>query len=333
MKKRMLNILCWGCSVFLIAIYVYILYLGFFPNVCREYKMYYIDETLVDWPGYGGLKYKLGEKMYFGSDYSDVIKNCGAGWGAVEAGARWTDGNEAKLYFDVSGIIEENYEVPLVFSLEIVNTLADKVEVLCNGILLGTIRMDDKNFVTVLSEDLIKKGFLEFTFAIDNPVRPCDVSDSLDDRQLGIMVKSVEIKKIQSVAEKISFASKKNMQEGISAEELDKWGWSHAEELATWTDGNIARLLFYLEDEKKFIKISTKNIVAEGKIEVICNGKKVGDMSKELGREYIFYFDNPIQGLVSLDFLISNPVRPCDDSDSPDKRWLGLYASEISFGE
>ena len=68
-------------------------------------------------------------------------------------------------------------------------------------------------------------------------------------------------------------------------------------------------------------------------IEVVCNGVLVGSMSKEKGTRYEFSFDSPVQGETVVEFFISNPIRPCDISDSNDERLLGIYASKIYFGD
>lgn len=331
MKIKRLDILCWIVSGILISIYVYILYLGLFPNVCKEYQMYYIDETLVDWPGYNGLNYTLGEKLYFGLDYDNTLKNRGLGWGNKESKACWTDGTEAKLYFDLSNSNEKS----LVLSFEIEQCLTDKVDVIANEVLLGTIQKNDKIFMAIIPKESIKNGFLELTFIIDEPIRPCDVSDSLDQRQLGVMLKSVEINAMKQVCDEIvSFTFNENLQMNeISANDFQGEGWSHTEEYATWTIGNYASLFFDLEKEKKSMEIELNNIAAENVIEVVCNGVIIGSMSKEKGTKYEFLFDSPLQGETVVEFSISNPIKPCDISDSNDERLLGIYVSKIHFGD
>ena len=55
-KNALLYIVC----AVLVVFYLIVLWLGFNPDVCLEYKMYYLTNELSDWPGYGKLPYELG---------------------------------------------------------------------------------------------------------------------------------------------------------------------------------------------------------------------------------------------------------------------------------
>ncbi len=53
--------------------YAFVLFLGKKPEVSREYRMYYMDHVLSDWPGEGGLEYDPGTLLY-GTGYSKYRK-------------------------------------------------------------------------------------------------------------------------------------------------------------------------------------------------------------------------------------------------------------------
>ena len=52
------------------------------PKVSKEYELYYIKKQLKDWPGYGGLRYNLGEQLFFGTQANGMqkITNRDPGW-------------------------------------------------------------------------------------------------------------------------------------------------------------------------------------------------------------------------------------------------------------
>lgn len=102
--------------VYIICALVLVFYLCvlFAPrDVCLEYEMYYVEKTLDDWPGYGGLKYELGNPVYFGSDRKNANSlRRGKGWSTREKEYCWTVANEANVYFcidpEISGSIQLN---------------------------------------------------------------------------------------------------------------------------------------------------------------------------------------------------------------------------------
>lgn len=68
LKNTVIYIIC----VVLAAFYIWVLWVGQNPNVCIEYKMYYITNELSDWPGYNRLSYKLGTVEYASRYYKSA---------------------------------------------------------------------------------------------------------------------------------------------------------------------------------------------------------------------------------------------------------------------
>ena len=71
-------------SALLFISYVIILGTSMYPEVCTEYELYYIDGRLQDWPGYGGLQYRLGTPVIFVSTEEERTKRRGNSWNSFE---------------------------------------------------------------------------------------------------------------------------------------------------------------------------------------------------------------------------------------------------------
>ncbi len=102
--KKMLPVCGYAVSALLFLSYVMILGTSLFPKVCAEYRLYYIERELQDWPGYGGLQYRLGTPVVFRSTEEDRTRRCGNSWNSFEEDGCWTYGGHSALYF--SGIFQ-----------------------------------------------------------------------------------------------------------------------------------------------------------------------------------------------------------------------------------
>ena len=90
-------------AISLIISYFYILYHGLRPKEASlDYQKYYVEDVLQDWPGYGGLDYKIGDVEYFSCNYDENIMDTrGIGWGQLESEGCWTVGEEAYFYENI----------------------------------------------------------------------------------------------------------------------------------------------------------------------------------------------------------------------------------------
>ena len=79
-KRKLVNKVCvYVVCVLLVCGYFAILLSK--PNVPIEYQLYYIDDVMDEWPGYGGLSYAPGTVIRFGTAYGDVnATRRGRGW-------------------------------------------------------------------------------------------------------------------------------------------------------------------------------------------------------------------------------------------------------------
>lgn len=165
------KIICYGISLCLVGFYCFTLLSGMNPQVPMEYKMYYMDRTLVDWPGYGGLAYKPGTELnfcYLKNDENQV-KRRGTGWQKLETeGCGFADPN-AYVYF--SELQPKDYEL-LVEISELEGTLtafANNIE------LEPLVSVEEDIYCTVISEDCISDGKITLMFQLDDVPQECKV--------------------------------------------------------------------------------------------------------------------------------------------------------------
>jgi len=178
--------------------YVTVNYWALNPNVCKEYELYYIKKELQDWPGYGGLRYNLGEQLFFGTQDNcrQEINNQGPGWSIMESWGSWTIGKKAHLYF----IIDEEITSDLKLTMMSYGFCPDGVQVvdiLANDIKVETLRIKHspkKEYRVTIPKELVKKdGWLHLEFNIQNPSSPKQFGLSDDARKLGLAMHWIKI--------------------------------------------------------------------------------------------------------------------------------------------
>ncbi len=106
-KSTGINIVLYGICAVLTVFYVVVLWLGQNPNVCIEYKMYYLTNELTDWPGYGKLSYDLGTSEYCMDNYDEygqyvtypVANRKGRGWEKNDSSGSVNKEKSAYMYY------------------------------------------------------------------------------------------------------------------------------------------------------------------------------------------------------------------------------------------
>jgi len=171
----------------LVSIYFFILFLP--PSVCIEYKLYYIDRTLTEWPGYGGLHCDFGQKVSMSLQQNGKTdRHAGLGWGNREDNFRWSVGNTSILYFTT----EYNNDMLIIF--EVGGVVCSHFNVFINNELVGSSENIDNNLlICKFSGENSQNNLFEVKFEISDPVRPCDVSESNDTRELGFQLVSFSL--------------------------------------------------------------------------------------------------------------------------------------------
>ena len=191
-KKTIIKAAAYIISVLLVLSYLYILWQGMHPeNISKEYRMYYIEHTLKDWPGNGGLHYTYGTIEYFDMEQEPQIKRSVGGWtdpNETEPG-RWTVGETAGLLYEV-----DNSDGPLTMTVATAEVMPGvKVELTANGEVIGSFEPEvDSEYSFEISS--LSAGELLLEFHIENPVSPKELGLSLNESKYGIQVKSLVIR-------------------------------------------------------------------------------------------------------------------------------------------
>ncbi len=76
MISYIVKLLKYIISACLISVYCFILFNSAHINVPFEYKRFYLDRMLMDWPGINGLDYSLNTNLMFGLEYNDSLVKC-----------------------------------------------------------------------------------------------------------------------------------------------------------------------------------------------------------------------------------------------------------------
>ena len=110
MNKIIKNIIWYAACAGLVAFFGFVFLKGRKPEVSREYRMYYIDHTLSDYPGEGNFSYTPGTMQYC-MNYSKWDKRpsplCltkGKGWNRSEeqGDGAWSTAAESEIYFPLN---------------------------------------------------------------------------------------------------------------------------------------------------------------------------------------------------------------------------------------
>jgi hypothetical protein len=137
---------------------------------------------------------------YFGLGLNNSL-HLGEGWAAPEENQNWNDGFEAS--FEV--VLPAEPDTACLVTLDVVPNLMSGIErqdvtFYFNGLRLGFWRIEEPDqcsiTVEVEPEFWLKRhgGVLgKCTFHLPNSVRPCDISNSQDQRRLGLCFQAMRI--------------------------------------------------------------------------------------------------------------------------------------------
>lgn len=192
MKKLFVKSLKYIVSICLIIFYFLILFKSININVPLEYKMYYVQKELTEWPGVNGLDYSLNDTIMFGEKYKDnLAKGIGTGWNDIEEDGRWTQDN-AKLYLRLKEKVNEDKTLKLVLGHINPNT---NVHILVNNKQIDSFRtIEGRNeYEFKIPKDTFNDELLCFNFKIENCKEINDTNNSNKSILAGIFVESISL--------------------------------------------------------------------------------------------------------------------------------------------
>ncbi|MDR3562974.1 MAG: hypothetical protein P4N59_16285 [Negativicutes bacterium] len=184
-------------SLCLYTWYIIVLWGVMNPNVCLEYRLYYLERKLTDWPGYGGLKYRFGEVLSYGTRESEGkrAKNRGLGWAVAEEWGAWTLGENADLYFTLNDVPDSDLNLVMkATSFSPGGRLT--VDVFGNENYLGTLSIEHlapQEYYLTIPARLATGTPFHLQFVIHNPSSPQRQGLSSDKRLLGLGLHWVKI--------------------------------------------------------------------------------------------------------------------------------------------
>jgi len=162
------------------------------------HPIYYIKKQLVEWPGYVGPRYDLGEQLFFGTKENGMqkIKNWGFGWSHKESWGMWTIGKNAHLHFIINKEITSDLKLTMMLDAFCPEGF-QVVDILVNDIMVGTLRIKDcsrKEYYFTIPKKIVKKdGLLHLEFIIQKPSSHQEYGLSRDIRMLGIRMRWIKI--------------------------------------------------------------------------------------------------------------------------------------------
>jgi hypothetical protein len=138
---------------------------------------------------------RLGDKLSFQAG-ANIEKHLLGGWSLQEPNHRWTEGDCARLQFHLMELGTKN----IILRVECLGYLANgkldhqSVEVLVNDHKVATWTVRQRAwYEAIVPNELVKNGDVNVNFLVSNPTSPFDANLSLDKRELGLGVLSLEI--------------------------------------------------------------------------------------------------------------------------------------------
>ena len=188
--------------------YAIVLYWIYSPNPSIEYRLYYIDKVLSDWPGQGGLKYEFGTMLSFGKESisETLVKNKGQGWSKPEADHTWTIDDTAVLFFIIEkDIVSGERESDIIIKAEVQAFIVREfglteqiVVVKVNDQEIDNWIIDQEDYfeyVTIIPKTLINDQLLKISFEIVNATSPKELGLSEDSSNLGLAFRYILLEK------------------------------------------------------------------------------------------------------------------------------------------
>ncbi len=348
----------YGVVLILLIIYLGIMFAK--PQADFGYQMYLIDDLLVEYPGKDGLKYDFHNIVNFSNEDVKPSDRClGKGWGNRENGFTWSVGNESHIYFALKNVpLILNFFFGAVnsdFQVYVNDNLAGSSSDINDGVLSCKYsddnNTDNKSLSYRYSESIAPGNtILDICFRIDNPIRPCDISDSADTRPLGFQLRNILIYEDSEFNQFYEEMTDNIFPFGIEYElgtevyfgsELATQnsqrrgkGWANREKNFCWTDDYVSDIIFKLlpnQDVKKLtLDIDVGAIICDSYS--ICVNDCVVLDNITINEDIVsvtFPIDMTDNDILKISILLNSPKRPSEISDSDDSRLLGLQVKSI----
>jgi hypothetical protein len=278
------------------------------------------------------------------SDYGGF----GEGWMLYpdQAGV-WTEGSHSELVLALDGIHESDYVLKLSLgSICVGRDESLKVEALVNEERAAArdFRFGDPEWRIESPAPVPADGKVDLTLMIEEPSSPHELGWSEDDRQLGLLLRTVVVEEVDRgvrLGDEIVFS------EGSGAERLLGDGWSAIEPSGVWTDGERASLVLKPTPAPLGsieLVLAVDPFVTpdhpELNVEVFAGGVKRGAevfrhrrpalLQERRLRVVLPASASDGMGRIVVELRLQDPVSPHDLGLSDDARRLGLRLRSLS---
>jgi hypothetical protein len=313
--------------------------------------------------------YKIEEILKFKGNENSKYLN--GDWNQPEDAGVWSSGNNANVLLLSDWTQGKNYLLELGVSAALFDKkTTQKIQIFANQQMIGEHEFSTPNNHADLRFSLPKNMFpsqpLRITIVTGEIRKPCDVSDSKDQRELGVLLRNLRVtEKIPSSEKlKIQIPNVKKLEQTIGIEYkigtlLNSWknelinpcltaGWHEPEEHGVWSNAKSSTI-FLKNNENQFKgkKISITfsltplltNKVPIQKLKIFINGKlftswdfKKGGVFPEL-KILCFYEELFKNGEAEIRLDVENPIIPSKDGDGNDDRLLGIMLHSLNIAQ
>ena len=321
-------------SALLLSFYCYVLWLSHNLNVSERYRAYYIERTLSDWKEYSS-----------NDDAGFILKGFPKlkeihGLSRKEEWGRWSD---AGVLPSVRFVFAE--DLPDIFTLEL-EAIAfapniDKPLTIRIGSKTRTVSIPDGSFTVSVNVNLEGEKCDTIEFIPPAPTSPKELRLSNDGRKLGIGFIRMCIAEAEGHIPRNSYTLGKSVSfnaKGANAI-YTTHGWSSQEETHRWTEGPKAGLSFVISDDMAgkdvLLRLKAHAYLGGGRpyqtVDVFANGQQVTAWEMKDLNWYETHIPIKLlkEGVLNLEFTISDPTAPSDVGESKDARKLGIAALEL----
>lgn len=192
MKSNIIKSLKYTISLCLICTYFFILFNSVHINVPFEYRKFYLDKLLMDWPGINGLDYSLNTDLMFGLEHKDSLVKCrGTGWNNFEEDGTWTQ-DDAKLYLNLKEEVKDDKTLKLVLGKAMPDI---KVHILINDKEVSSFQPEQykQEYEFKIPKEFFGDKSLCLNFKVDNCSYITDVNKPHEKILAGMFVESIEL--------------------------------------------------------------------------------------------------------------------------------------------
>lgn len=259
------------------------------------------------------------------------------GWGKKEESGRWVIGNVAQVLFRLS----KSRPVKLKFSVKSLQ-VPQEMQVYINRRLIGNTALGT-NLRTYIffADDELREGINTISLRFSNTFSTHNLTNKdIDRRALAAFFANISIE--EGIPSSISEGNKAEYtQIDFSNSSNDQFllqGWSDFEQGARWTEGKLAKTVFYLTKARPMkLHLQAESIYKEQRVKVYLNNQYCGEIivPTNITADYFTDVTSCIKSginILTLSFSHSEQLAKIGGNPN-DRRDLSLYIRHLALEE